>query len=42
MTEEDLVNIYRSGQLAAHDLVRQGASGQWFPAGSTTLLQGQR
>ncbi len=42
MTEEDLVIIYRSGQLAAHDLVREGPHGQWFPAGSTTLLQGQK
>jgi len=42
LTAEDLINIYRSGQLAPHDLVRHGAEGQWFPAGSTTLLQGQR
>jgi len=42
LTAEDLINIYRSGQLAPHDLVRHGADGQWFPAGSTTLLQGLR
>ncbi len=42
MTEEDLIIIFRSGQLAAHDLVREGSQGQWFPAGSTTLLQGQK
>jgi Flp pilus assembly CpaF family ATPase/pSer/pThr/pTyr-binding forkhead associated (FHA) protein len=40
MTRDDLLAIFRAGQLAPHDLVRHGASGPWFPAQSSPLLQG--
>jgi pilus assembly protein CpaF len=39
MTAEDLEAIYRAGQLAPHDLVRQGTDGPWRPAMSWAVYR---